>query len=352
MSLINSNFLTEKIHIIPYTIYDNKKSIVLKQITENEWTVVSDSCDIYDFKLASIYQIEKLKQNNDIYNFTTVIINDIITNMNNKSNIKEFKNACIAYNIDNKLKVYIDILVLDRLMSLLQNETKLTNILKIWKKNNVLQINLLLQKYSTNKPANVEQYTDLSIDIQKILRQYFNFNIYMSESLHTVLNIIENLITYNQLLIDIKQLHLNGDDDTIKEKLNKMEKIKNRMCEQKNISSEICNIIKSFNHDDYINIMKKLSSDDIKIYSLKRILESYKFNTCKPIKTKIKQKDNNTYYFIEYDNDDLINCIKNFRRYNIQSSSNHLDIGIFYVDDILNETINVDQMTKDIIQFY
>lgn len=313
------NIIKEKIYIIPYVIDNDKRSVILEKIVDNEWSIISDYFDIQDFRYAVSYKLDAIINNERIYNFIFRFFNDLIGKMKNKNSIKELQQLIKTENMDIRIKEYVDSLVISELSSLLQN-TKIYDILKIWQQ----QLPpIIITKIKVHEE--IYQY-------EKIISNYVNkFNIYSSEYLNTLLKIVENLISYNKQLFEKEQPDI---------------------CQFDKMSPNICEIIKTFTCDDYKNIVEQLYSDDIKVYTLKRILEKYKLQI-KPEKIKEKKDENKIYYFIEYNYNDMKEYVKQFRKYIFKTSTTkkilQLDVSLFYLDDVLNEVISVNDENQKII---
>src|SRR5277367_4097471 len=161
MNCDNTDIIKEKIYIIPYIVHNSEKSIVLEKLVDDEWSVISDHFDMQDFKYTIINKVEHIIKNEIIYNFITILIVDIIKKMKNKTNVEEFNKMIKIGNLDTKIKNYVDYLLISELMNLLK-DTKIYDILSIWKNEEVSF------SYNVTTSANIEQYSQLSIPIEKI----------------------------------------------------------------------------------------------------------------------------------------------------------------------------------------
>jgi len=388
------NHKIEKIYIIPYTVTEDKKSIMLEKL-ENEWIIINDYFNLCDLKSAMWNQLEKIlndKQINDIMNFIiTVIITNFPSTYSEQKVIDEFFDVWNKYELEKYFKCYIDILVLNQLMKSINNDHKMVTILKIYQQSNINNIKhmfyklldsnvktsgllLILEKYNFNfsdiKPY-LEKFTDnknnnytyiIPIINKKLMAKNQNLILYISDSLNILLQQINNIIQYNKHII-------NDDKSQTEEYIKIKEKLKKSILDSN--KSDIDNksiyaILNSLNYTDYINLCNVFSSKIINIYSLKRILEKYKLDTPLHVtikKTNITSKSNkldlfggcNTYYFLKYDNNYIINHINECREQlipDILDGLNKIDKRICYINDILDKTITVHPQIKNILKMH
>jgi len=321
---------SKQICIIPYVVSSGKKSIVLEQINNN-WQIIQNENKIDYFLDVMLNKLDNL------INVETILLK-IINNVPEKEDETDY--------INKQLHAHVNVIILDEFIKLFGENTKLTEILNIWK--NEYKIEDLPSK------KNVEEH-----NIEKIMRKYAsNFNIYLSEHLRMIMFMINNVLRYNFLIrsldrsieersaIDRSIEERSATDRGTKDTHEKIKNIKNSMCNF--VNKNVCNIMNSLTYDDYKYIIKKIHlSSDVEAHVVKNILDIY-FLDYKPESIHRKEYNKITIYFIKYSEDNIKKWIKRYRKYIFSKKIFDEDeittnVGLFYLDDILDETINIAQ---------